>query len=357
VQRCGLESEGQLTLAGGDREGRSCRVARGSFTPGRSQNRAFKLLAGAAAAWPRVPWGRSAGILRVGMVAAQPRSSPPYAAFLHRLAELGYQQGQNLDFEFIQAVKSEDYARGNRELVTRGVNILVAPGTEIALKSALEATTTLPIVMVAIDYDPIALGYVTSLARPTGNVTGILLQQIELTTKRLQVVKDAFPELRAATVFWDWISADQWHAAQNAAPAFGLQLFGSELGEQPYDYENALAQAPADHRAWLFVMTSPFVFRDRARLAEFALQHRTASVFAFREWVDAGGLLSYGPSINGMYRRAADYVDRIAHGAKPSDLPIEQPTTFEFVLNLKTARAIGIATPTALLLRADEVIE
>ena len=104
-------------------------------------------------------------------------------------------------------------------------------------------------------------------------------------------------------------------------------------------------------------MTSPFLFRDRARLAKFALRHRAASVFAFREWVDAGGLLSYGPSINGMYRRAAGYVDRIARGAKPSDLPIEQPTKFEFVLNLKTAKEIGLATPTALLLRADEVIE
>ena len=103
-------------------------------------------------------------------------------------------------------------------------------------------------------------------------------------------------------------------------------------------------------------MTSPFVFRDRARLAEVALRQRAASVFAFREWVDVGGLLSYGPSINGMYRRTADYVDRIAHGAKPSDLPIEQPTKFEFLLNLKTAKEIG-STPTSLLLRADEVIE
>ena len=275
-----------------------------------------------------------------------------------RLAELGYQQGSNLAFEFIQATNTEEFARGNRELVTRGVDILIAVGAEIALKTALEATSTVPIVMLAIDYDPIALGYVTSLARPPRNLTGILLQQIELTTKRLQVVKDAFPELRAASVFWDWISADQWKAAQSAAPTLGLQLFGCDLGEQqPYDYEKALAQAPSDHRGWLFVMTSPFLFRDRVRLAQLTLQHRTASVFAFREWVDAGGLLSYGPSIIGMFRGAAEYVDRIARGARPSELPIEQPTKFEFVLNLKTAKAIDLATPTALLLRADEVIE
>jgi len=201
------------------------------------RRREFITLLGGAAAALVTARAQSAGMLRVGMVAAQPKSSPPHEAFLQGLAELGYQQGKNLTFEFIQAT------------------------------------------------------------------------------------------------------------------------FGSELREQPYDYETALAQAPSDYRVWLFVMTSPFLFRDRARLAEFALRHRAASVFAFREWVDAGGLLSYGPSINGMYRRAAGYVDRIARGAKPSDLPIEQPTKFEFVLNLKTAKEIGLATPTALLLRADEVIE
>jgi putative ABC transport system substrate-binding protein len=191
------------------------------------------LLSSTAVAGPLAARAQSSGTLRIGMVAAQPRLSSPYTAFLQRLAELGYQQGRNLDFEFIQAAKPEDYARGDGELVTRGVDILMAAGPEIALKSALAATNTLPIVMLAIDYDPISLGYVTSLARPTGNVTGIFLEQIELTTKRLQVVKDAFPELRAATVFWDWISADQWRAAQSAAPMLGLQLFGSELGEQP----------------------------------------------------------------------------------------------------------------------------
>ena len=315
------------------------------------------LVGGAATAWPLVVRAQQTGKLRVGMVGSQPRSAPLYAAMLQRFAELGYQEGSNFTFEFIQAANLEDYARGYRELVTRNVGVLIANATEVALKSALAATNTLPIVMTAIDYDPLARGYVANLARPTDNVTGIVFQQIELVTKRLQVVVEAFPELRAATVFWDAASADQWRVAQSAAPALGLRLFGSELREQPYDYEQALAQVPPDHRGWLFAMTSPFFFPDRARLAEFALRHRMPSVFAFREWVDAGGLLSYGPSITGMYRRAADYVDRIARGTKPSDLPIEQPTKFEFILNLKTAKAIGLATPTALLLRADEVIE
>jgi putative ABC transport system substrate-binding protein len=315
------------------------------------------LLGGAAVAWPLAARTQSPAILRVGMVSAQPRSSSISVALVQRLAELGYEQGRNLVFEFIQAAKFEEYMPAYQELVRRGSGILVASGTEVALKSALAVTRTLPVVMTAIDYDPFARGYVASLARPGGNVTGIFFQQIELMPKRLQVVTEAFPDLRAATVFWDAASVDQWQAAERAASALGLRLFGSELREQPYDYEQALARAPSDHRGCLFVMTSPFFFRDQARLAKFALRHRTPSVFAFREWVDAGGLLSYGPSITGMYRRAADYVDRIARGAKPADLPIEQPTKFELVLNLKTAKAIGIATVTALLLRADEVIE
>jgi putative ABC transport system substrate-binding protein len=321
--------------------------------------REFIALLGGAAMCPHAARAQSAGMLRVGMVAAQPKSAPIYQGFLRRLSELGYQQGKNLVFEFIQVTNTsiEDYARGNRELVSRGVDILIAVGAEIALKAALAATDRLPIVMLAIDYDPIALGYVTSLARPTGSVTGIFFQQIELTTKRLQIVKDVFPELRAATAFWDRISADQFQATQDSAKELGIKLFGSELHEQPYDYDKALAQVPAEYHGWLFVMMSPLFFRDRARLAEFALRQRMPSVFASRELVDAGGLLSYGPSLAGMFRRAAEYVDRIARGAKPADLPIEQPTTFEFVLNLKTARSIGVSTPTALLLRADEVIE
>jgi putative tryptophan/tyrosine transport system substrate-binding protein len=136
-----------------------------------------------------------------------------------------------------------------------------------------------------------------------------------------------------------------------------LRLAGVELREQPYDYDQALAQAAPDYRKNLFVLASPFFFRDRTRLADLALHNHIISVFVFREWVEAGGLLSYGPSIMGMYRRTADYVDRIARGTKPGDLPIEQPTKFELVVNLKTAKAIGIELPTPILLRADEVIE
>ncbi len=136
-----------------------------------------------------------------------------------------------------------------------------------------------------------------------------------------------------------------------------MRLDGIELRDRPYDYDAALAQAAPEYRANLFVMASPFFFFDRARIADFALRNRIVSVFCFREFAESGGLVSYGPSLTGMYRRSAEYVDRIAHGATPIDLPIEQPTKFELVVNLKTAKALSITVPQALLLRADEVIE
>jgi ABC transporter substrate binding protein len=262
------------------------------------------LLGGAAVAWPLAARAQqSAKMLRVGTVAGTPRSSPHWVAFERRMAELSYDTGKNFAFEFMQAASIEEYVLAYRELAARKVDVFLASGPEITLKSALAAAE------------------------------------------------------RGATVLWDRISADQWNAAQSAAPALGLRLVGIELREQPYDYEQALAQGQSDQRRNLFVMSSPFFFRDRTQLADLALRHRMTSMFAFREWVDAGGLLSYGPSITGMFRSAADYVDRIARGAKPADLPIEQPTKFELVLNLKTARAIGIELPTPILLRADEVIE
>jgi putative ABC transport system substrate-binding protein len=235
-------------------------------------------------------------------------------------------------------------------------DVIIAP-YENAVKSALAATETIPILMIAIDYDPLALGYIKTLARPARNVTGLFLQQIELAKKRVQILKDALPNAQTATMFWDLQSEDQWKATNEAAGAFGLELAGVEMHEQPYDYEAALSQAPADHRSVLIMPTSPVFYRDRERLAHLTLRHRIASMFVLREWVDAGGLLSYGASFPAMFRRAAEYVDRIAKGAQAGDLPVEQPTKFELILNLKTARAIGITVSPEALVRADEVIE
>jgi putative ABC transport system substrate-binding protein len=324
------------------------------------RRREFITLLGGATAWPLAARAQQVPkIFRVGSVGlANPRSGGLWAPIEQGLRELGYVEGENLAIEYINLNgRSDGIGEAMQELVRRKVDVIVSLGNEIALKSALAATRTTPIVMVALDFDPLALGYVTNLARPTGNVTGLFLQQIELSAKRVQLTSDAFPEIREATVFWDRQSSDQWHAARGAAVTLGLSLAGIELSEPPYNYELALAQTSADHRGILIVMISPEFFLDRARLAEFALRHQMRSVCPLREFVEAGGLMSYGVSFTTLGRRAAAYVDRIAQGAKPTDLPIEQPTKFEMVINLKTAKALGIEIPPTLAARADEVIE
>jgi putative tryptophan/tyrosine transport system substrate-binding protein len=296
--------------------------------------------------------------MRVGIASIQPRTGPLWTAFEQQLKDLGYTEGENLFVEFIDLkgpISSEGEAM--KELVRRKADVLIASGTEIALKSAIAATDKLPIVMIAIDYDPLASHYIESLARPGGNVTGVFFQQVELAMKRLQVMRDVLQSIEAATVFWDANSVQQWQATQRAGTTLGLRLAGIELKEKPYDYDTAFAKAAPDYRGALVVMTSPAFFSDRERIAETALRHRIPSIFAFRQWVEAGGLLSYGANIGAMYRLAGDYVDRIARGAKPADLPVEQATKFEFVINLKTAKAIGVDVSTAIQLRADEVIE
>jgi putative tryptophan/tyrosine transport system substrate-binding protein len=318
------------------------------------------LLGGAAVAWPLAASAQQVPkMLRVGTVGlVNPRSGGLWAPIEQGLRELGYVEGQNLAVEYINLNgRIDGSGEAMQELVRRKVDVIVSLGNEIQLKSALAATRTLPIVMVALDFDPFALGYVTNLARPTGNVTGLFLQQIELSAKRVQLTSDAFPEIRGATVFWDRQSSDQWLAARGAAVTLGLSLAGIELSEPPYNYELALAQTSPDHRGTLIVMISPTFFSDRARLVEFALRHRMRSVCPLREFVEAGGLMSYGVSFSTLGRRAAAYVDRIAQGAKPTDLPVEQPTKFELVINLKTVKALGIEIPPTMLARADEVIE
>jgi len=305
------------------------------------------LLSGAAAAWPLAAGAQQVPkMLRVGAVGlANPRSGGLWAPIEQGLRELGHVEGQNLAVEYINLNgRIDGIGEAMQELVRRKVDVIVSLGNEINLKSALAATRTLPIVMVALDFDPLALGYVTNLARPTGNVTGVFLQQIELSAKRVQLTNDAFPEIRRATIFWDRQSSDQWQAARGAAVTLGLSLAGIELSKPPYNYELALAQTSPDHHDTLIVMISPVFFSDRARLAEFALRHRMRSVCPLRKFVEAGGLMSYGVSFTTLGRRAAAYVDRIAQGAKPTDLPVEQPTKFELVVNLKTARALGVPT-------------
>ena len=294
---------------------------------------------------------------RIGITTIQPRTASIYTAFDARLRELGYIEDQNLIVDYLNPEdQAEGIAGAIKQLIRRKVDVIIAP-YESAVKSALAAGSDVPIVMVAIDYDPLAQGYIKSLSRPGGRVTGLFLQQIELAKKRLQLLKVCLPNIQTATMFWDSPSEYQWKSTSNVAAEFGLRLAGVELREQPYDYESALAKVPPDHRSTLIMPTSAVFYRDRNRLADFALRHQIASMFVLREWVDAGGLLSYGASFPAIFRRAAEYVDKIAKGAKAADLPIEQPTKFELVLNLKTAKAIGATISPAIIVRADEVIE
>jgi putative ABC transport system substrate-binding protein len=274
------------------------------------------------------------------------------------MPELGYIEGQNYTMDYIDLQGHvERYGDAMRQLIDRNADILLAFGPEQALTAAIDATKTIPIVMAAIDYDPFALGYVNSLARPTGNITGIILEQIDLAAKRLQMVKQAFPGIGKAVAFWDRYSADQWRVTRDNAEKLGFDLTGIELRDYPYDYARAIARTRPDYHGFLFIMTSPLFARDRERLVQFTLLNRLPSISVFREHADMGGLMSYGPNRRAMSRRVADYVNRIARGAKPAELPIERPTVFELVINQRTAKGLGLEFSQAMLLRADEVIE
>jgi putative tryptophan/tyrosine transport system substrate-binding protein len=324
------------------------------------RRRDFIMLVGdttVACAWARAARAQSQRAFRIGIVSVNPRDNPFMHAFVKRLRELGYDEGQNLAIEYVKVPSAVEYPEGMKELVGRHVGVIIAQGPEDTLKAARAATNTIPIVMLAIDYDPFARGYVTSLAHPTGNVTGIFFRQIELSAKRLEIAKELIPGLQSAAVFWDIGSADQFQSLKNAGENLGINLFAVEMDNPPYNYEAAWERVPAESRRILILPTSGIFFRDRQQIADFTVERRIPAIFVFREWVDAGGLVSYGASITGLFGRAADYVDKLAKGAAPSDLPIEQPTKFELILNLKTAKKIGLTIPQATLLRADEVIE
>jgi putative tryptophan/tyrosine transport system substrate-binding protein len=321
------------------------------------RRRQFLGAVGGAAAWPFAGHAQQATkVLRVGTANVQPRTAPQWIAFVQRMAELGYREGENFTYDHAQIQNAKGWEAGYRAIVAQKPDIVVAAGPENSLKAALAAAGGLPVVMIAVDYDPLAKGYVQSLSRPSGSITGVYFQNVELVGKRLDLLKQTFPNLTTMTVFWDQSSADHWVALQAAAPQFGLQLNGIEFRERPYEYERAIGNVRVGGN-FFYAGGSPFFFLDRKLIAEFAIQHQMVMVCETREQVTVGGLFSYGPSLTAMFALAAKYVDRIAKGAKPADLPVEQPTKFELVANLRTAKAIGIDFPPTLLARADEVIE
>jgi ABC-type uncharacterized transport system substrate-binding protein len=246
---------------------------------------------------------------------------------------------------------------GANELAAAKANVLFAFGPELALQAAAAVRPALPIVILANNYDPIARGYVASLAQPGGNITGIFSRQPELAVKQLALLAEAFPDRTRVAALWDEQSADQFSEAERAAQSMRLPLRSLKLVTPPYDFAAAFHALAQDGAQMLLVMSSPLFARQNTRIAELAIQHRLPTMYILRHYVDAGGLMSYGVDFAPMMRRAASFVAKILRGAQPADLPVEQATNFEFVVNLKTAKAIGIELPTSILLRADEVIE
>ena len=293
-------------------------------------------------------------VFHIGIVAGTPRSDPAHVAFEDRLRQLGYAEGRNLRIDFIQGEDVDRLAAAVREFARRGVDVIVV-GAEAPLKAAIAAYHSTPVVFRAVDFDPLAKGYIASLAHPGGNLTGMMLQQPELVAKRLDLLTQAVPNIARIVLLYDVSGEDQREAAERAASALGIPLEAIELRNPPYDYEQALAGTDGTRGDALMVTSSPFGFAG-GQAAEAALRHRLPSIGPNRS-AEAGHLMSYGPNISDMFRLAADYVDKILKGAKPADLPVQQPTKFELIVNLKTAKALGLTIPPTILGRADEVIE
>jgi putative ABC transport system substrate-binding protein len=297
-------------------------------------------------------------IPRIGAVSAGAgRSAPHWQAFDSRLAELGYVDGKNIIIEFRNAEGQVDrFPSLMADLVNAKVDLIFAPGPEAELRAAKNLTSTIPIVVVAIDYDPVAAGLVNSLARPGGNVTGVFVQQIELTSKRLALLKEAIPGLKDVAVFWDSFSVDQRIESAAAGKSVGLHIKPFELRNPPYSFDEVAQKAKLEGAGAVMSLASPVFFRQRSSLADSTLRNRLPSIAPFRESAEAGALMSYGASLPDAHRRAADYIGRILKGTRPAELPMEQPNQLELVLNLATARLLGVTFPQPLKLRADVIV-
>jgi ABC-type uncharacterized transport system substrate-binding protein len=279
------------------------------------------------------------------------------AAFKDRLRELGYAPSQYvLDSRYAEGYDAR-LPELAADLVRGKPDVIVAVGPPPALAAA-RATSTIPVVFVGVG-DPVGTGLVPSLARPPGNVTGITLLAVELAAKRLQILKEAVPRAGRVTIIWNPANpanAREFKEAQAAAPSLNVTLLPVEL-HSPDELDAVLNEASRNRADAVWVVSSPATFLNRPRIVGYMAQHRLPAICARREYALSGCLVSYGPSYADHFRRAAVFVDKILKGAKPADLPVEQPTTFELVINLKTAKALGLTIPQSLLGRADQIIE
>ena len=317
------------------------------------------LLGSAAAAWPLVARAQQAAKLpTIGFLGAStpPAMSPWTAAFVQRLRELGWIEGRTVAIEYRWAEgRSERYAEIAAEFVRLKVDVIVtAGGAVVAVK---QATSVIPIVFAVVN-DPVGSGLVASLARPGGNVTGLSLQSTDLAGKRLELLREVVPGLRRLAIMANAgypAAVLEMGEVQATARTLGLEVVTFEI-RRAEDIAPAF-EAFTGRAEALYVVSDPLVGTHRIRNNTLALGARLPTMHGNREHVEAGGLMSYGPNFPDLYRRAADYVDKILRGAKPADLPVEQPTKFDLVINLKTAKALGLEISPTLLARADEVIE
>jgi putative ABC transport system substrate-binding protein len=323
----------------------------------------INLLAGVIAAWPLAARAQqSRGIPRVGLVSigADPANPVVFVPFLQQIRELGYVDGQNILLEKRFASGHDNLISGFvADLVQRQVDILVVTGQRESI-AAQKATSSIPIVTI-VNPDPIAMGMAKSLAKPGGNVTGLTTMDFHIYGKRIELLKHAIPGLNKAGLIVSrsnptFKSNSQWaRDVEAAARSLGIALDIYEF--EPDTVEVAIATVAASGTQGLIGASDGVIMGHRKEIADFAIRHKLPTIFGLRQNVEAGGLISYAARVADLSRRAAFFVDRILKGASPADLPIELPTAFELVINLRTARALGITLPPSFLALADEVIE
>jgi putative ABC transport system substrate-binding protein len=323
------------------------------------RRRAFITLLGGAAAWPMAAHAQQPlRALRIGYLAFR---SPLSAddAFFQGLRDLGWVEGQNIFVERRFAAGNVDRLKDSAaELVRLKVDVIVAAASA-ATQAAKDATTSIPIVF-ANAGDPVGQGFVQSLPHPGGNITGVAFDASpDITAKQAQLLIEAVPKASRLAVLWNPTSAflhSYWSVIKTAAPALRVNLQSLEV-QDANEFERAFDAMTREHADGLMVLSDTFTTFYRARLAELAAKNRLPAIYGHNQYTEAGGLMSYGPSFSDAYGRAAAFVDKILKGTKPADLPVEQPTKFELIINLKTAKTLGLEIPPTLLARANEVIE
>jgi putative tryptophan/tyrosine transport system substrate-binding protein len=319
------------------------------------------LLGGAAATWPIAARAQQPPKLRrIGVLWPNPLATSVHfvEAFKQGLRELGYVEGQNITIEFRSTEGRDDrLADLATELVRLPVDV-IQTATSPSIRAAQQATRTIPIIMGNCQ-DPVSEGFIASLARPGGNITGQTLLSPDLAAKRLQLLKEVVPTLSRVAVLWN--ASDPALALslrETLAAAQTLRLEFRSLGvRDPSEFEVAFRTAIQENAEALVILEDNLTFRFRSEIASLAEATKMPAMYGLREYTEAGGLVAYGPNLAQMYRHSATFVDKILKGAKPADLPVEQPTRFELLINLKTARTLGLDVPPILLARTDEVIE